>query len=178
MRNGSALKEGIVQKHPETGEFIRRNDGQLTAFAAQYVENYVSNGGSSRAAFLMAGGDPERVRAGVQRLMGSAKIREAIRIKQTELMVSLANKAAGTVEELMMADDVPPNVRFQAAKWCMEAAGIGPQFVSKEPERAEDKPLDEMTIAELEAFISAGGQAVKDRREKQEKTIEHVPDPE
>jgi hypothetical protein len=182
VKNGSgqAYHQGITPKRPEDGQFIARADGQLTEFASLFVDYYVKNGGQARAAFLQAGGAVSGVRAGVRALLGSAKLRESIRKRQIQQMVSLANKAAATVEELMTTDDgtVPAAVRFQAAKWCMETAGVGPQFAEARASSGipEDKPLEEMSIRELEAFITAGGQAVKAQRDQDARTIDITAD--
>lgn len=56
---------------------------------------------------------------------------------------------------------LPGAVRYQCAKWVMEAAGHG-----LAAQRAalglpgEDKPLDQMSVGELEAFLSAGQSAI------------------
>jgi hypothetical protein len=182
VKNGSgqAFKAGVIANAPESGHFIARADGQLTEFADLFVGYYVRNGGQARAAYLQAGGSVSRVREGVRAYLGSAKIRESIRKRQIQQMVSLANKAAATVEELMTTDDgtVPAAVRFQAAKWCMETAGVGPQFAEARASGGvpDDKPLEEMSIRELEAFITAGGQAVKAQRDQDARTIDVVAD--
>lgn len=49
----------------------------------------------------------------------------------------------------LMGPKTPPATRFAAAKWVMEASGIGP--ATADP--SGDKPLAEMTAKELEAFI-------------------------
>jgi hypothetical protein len=171
---GQAYQAGVVGKRGEDGKFLALHNGQLTDFAKEFVENYVVNGGQPKAAYLMAGGDPEGARKGVPRLMATKKVREAIRRRQLEHVTGLANKAAGTIEELMLANDgtVPAAVRFQCARWCMETAGIGPQHAEKEQDIQQDKPLEEMSIRELEAFITAGGQAVREQREQEARTIE------
>lgn len=182
VRNGggAAHRSGIVANKPGSGQFIAKANGQLTDFVNEFIEYYVKNGGQSRAAFLQAGGDSDGVRQGVAALMGSKKVREAIRQRQVQRMVSMANMAAATVEDLMLCEDgtVPAAVRFQAAKWCMETAGVGPQFSEAGKPGAEggDKPLEEMSIRELEAFITAGGQAVKQQRQERERTIDVTPD--
>jgi len=56
---------------------------------------------------------------------------------------------------------LPGAVRYQCAKWVMEAAGHG-----LAAQRAalglpgDDKPLDQMSVGELEAFLSAGQSAI------------------
>lgn len=171
---GAASRQGITPNHPGTWRFVVADNGQLTEFASEFVENYVNNGGNPKAAFLMAGGSPDWVREGVGRLMATKKVREAIRKRQLQYMTGLANKAAGTIKELMLANDgtVPAAVRFQAARWCMETAGVGPQHAEKGEADQTDKPLEEMSIRELEAFITAGGAAVRQQREQEARTIE------
>ena len=177
-KKGTAFKQGIIGKHTESGQFISRNNGQLTEFADDFVSYYVRNGGQGRAAFLQAGGSVEGVRQGMKQFLGSPKIREAIRQRQVQRVTKMAGLAAGTVENLMTATDgtVPAAVRFQCAKWCLETAGVGPQQARQQDGNPEDKPLEEMSIKELEAFITAGGQAVKEQREQDARTIDVTPD--
>lgn len=64
-------------------------------------------------------------------------------------------------------------MKFQAARWTLEAAGHG-----LEAQRAKlglpdgDKPLSEMSLAELEAFLSAGGAALRALKDGQMQVIE------
>ena len=69
---------------------------------------------------------------------------------------------------------LPGAVRFQAAKWVMEAAGHG-----LAAQRAalglpgDDKPLDEMSPGELEQFLKAGLGAIEQIKSQRERVIDH-----
>lgn len=61
----------------------------------------------------------------------------------------------------MTSAEVPHNVRFQAAKWTLEAAGQGlAARIADSGTQATDKPLIEMSLQELEAFIDKGRQTL------------------
>lgn len=82
-------------------------------------------------------------------------------------------KAVGWMVKAMDDTKLPGAVRFQAAKWVAEASGHG---LAAQQARlglpAQDKPLSEMTLDELDAFISAGKQATERLRQERERTIE------
>lgn len=64
-------------------------------------------------------------------------------------------------------------VRFQCAKWLAEASGHGlaaQRAALGLPE--QDKPLSEMTLDELDAFISAGKAATERLKQDRMRTIE------
>lgn len=69
---------------------------------------------------------------------------------------------------------LPGAVRFQAAKWVMEAAGHG-----LAAQRAalglpgDDTPLDQMSPAALEEFLRAGLGAMEQLRAQRARTIDH-----
>jgi len=82
---------------------------------------------------------------------------------------SLASKALKAIEELIEAPQTPAATRFAASRWILEQAGH-----SDTQDDGRDKPLHEMTEAELLAFM-AKAQGVVDRGEPGV-TITVVPD--
>lgn len=97
--------------------------------------------------------------------LGAAIRSEAVQIelkarRSAKIRATLAQKALATMEGLLDAK-VPASVRFGAAKWLLEQAGH-----TNTQDDAKDKPLNEMSEAELLAFmakaeqvVSAGGSA-------------------
>ena len=63
------------------------------------------------------------------------------------------------MRQLMTDETTPAPVRFQAARWSIEAAGHG-QAAQAASAPAAEKALHEMSVQELEAFISRGESAL------------------
>lgn len=82
-------------------------------------------------------------------------------------------KAVGWMVKALDDAKMAGAVRFQCAKWLAEAAGHG-----LAAQRAtlglplEDKPISEMTLNELDAFIAAGKAATERIRQDRARTIE------
>ncbi len=79
-----------------------------------------------------------------------------------------------TMQNLMTAAEVPHNVRFNAARWTLEAGGqgIAAKLAQAKIAVEKDKPLSEMTLSELEAFIQKGTSALKTIQEYQAPVME------
>ena len=162
--SGVAARGGAVTNEKGTGKIAAT--GGLTPMQRKFVRLYVRNGGQSHAAAIESGYDPGRVRQAVYELMGLPKVRDAIRRESERYIQSnVSQKALGTMERLLDDESTPHNVQFQAAKWCLETAGIGGQN-SQVSDIPDDKPLDEWSITELQAFIDGGQQALAQRRDQ------------
>lgn len=86
---------------------------------------------------------------------------ELLSVRRSRLRGDLASKALTAMEKLVTDDKTPAATRFSAAKWILEQAGHTDQA-----DDGRDKPLAEMTEAELRAFlikaeatVAAGGSA-------------------
>lgn len=86
---------------------------------------------------------------------------ELLARRSAKLRTTLAAKALQTIENLLESEKTPAATRFSAAKWVLEQAGHGDH-----QDGGKDKPLHEMSEAELVAFmdraqkvIDAGGDA-------------------
>lgn len=77
-------------------------------------------------------------------------------VRSATIRTTLAAKAMRTMEALL-ADNVPAATRLGAAKWVLEQAGHGSQV-----DDGKDKPLHEMTEAELLAFMHKAQRVVDD----------------
>lgn len=132
----------------------------LTEKQALFVKALVAGHKQGQAA-EMAGyiGYPD---SNASRLVRLPHIQRAIQ-RETERRL-LAEGVPAALQFMVTAPGdkkLPGAVRYQCAKWVMEAAGHG-----LAAQRAalglpgDDKPLDEMSVGELEAFLSAGQSAI------------------
>jgi hypothetical protein len=133
----------------------------LTEKQALFVKALVAGHKQGRAA-EMAGyvGYPD---SNASRLVRLPHIQRAIQ-RETERRL-LTEGVPAALEFMVKAPGdkkLPGAVRYQCAKWVMEAAGHG-----LAAQRAalglpgEDKPLDEMSVGELEQFLAAGQSAIQ-----------------
>jgi hypothetical protein len=139
--------KGDLQIRPES-------TGQLSDQEINFVQAYVGNGGDIKAAGLAAGlADP-----GVA--LAKPQVREAIEVKRdTEIKTAGATRAWSVIEQLMTDPAAPAQVRLQAAKWTLEASGHGLSAVAASLHlglKRTGKPLAEMSVGELEEFITRG----------------------
>jgi hypothetical protein len=130
----------------------------LTIRQRAFVEAVAMGGLSLRAAAAQAGySSPESKGPELARL---PHIRAAVVARrQSVIETDLASLGLRTMRELMSDSMTPAPVRFQAAKWSLEAAGH-----SREQARAglppAEKSLSEMSVVELEEFIQRGESAL------------------
>lgn len=138
-------------------------DDHLEMKQAKFVKYYVRECGDAEAAFFKAGyEDRKYVTASVNRLLNNPKIRLAIqREREMFLTTDTANLATRKMRQFMTDPDVPHHVQFSAARWVLEGAGHGlaaKQALLGLP--SADKPLSEMSIEDLSAFVERGKQAL------------------
>lgn len=168
---GIAAKQGVMRSHPGTGQFQRT--GQLTDMQKLFCRYYARNGGQAKAAAIQAGYSPAGAQqAAAENLRNPAVLDELRRERDRYIAGDLGSLAADTLRELLTDGDVSANVRFQAARWCLEAAGHGGKS-NENKDIDPDKSLSEMTIEELEAFIAGGRAAV----EQEKRTVDVTPEP-
>lgn len=148
---GGAIKNG---RH---GKFVPTHG--LTEQQGAFVVNYVANGGNRQQAARTAGYSDPRTES--YRLLNLPHIRQAIADERERVLgCELASKALATMSELL-GEDIPAQVRFQAARWVLEAVGHDSGRVAREP---SDKPLIEMSVDELNDFIRCGSEALNQLR--------------
>jgi hypothetical protein len=148
--------------------------GALTEKQATFAKAYVQNGGNGMQAAADAGfSDP---RTASWRLLRLPHVQAAIRAERERAIATEgASIAWATMKDLMQNPKYTGAVKFQAARWTLEAAGSGlaaHRAALGLPDN--DKPLSEMTLAELDAFMAAGKQALDTLREQRERVIEGV----
>lgn len=145
--------------------------GALTEQQATFVREYVKNGGNAQLAVEAAGYSSKIYGYTLVKL---PHIQAAIRAERERAIATEgASIAWATMKDLMQNPKYTGAVKFQAARWTLEAAGSGlaaHRAALGLPEN--DKPLSEMTLAELDAFMSAGKQALDTLREQRERVIE------
>lgn len=160
----------LALEHQEFGE-SNSIAGVLTEKQALFVKFYVELGGQVVKATEAAGYADGRFGYQLQRL---PHVQAALRVEQSRVI--MGEGASKAVRFMVNALDDPKMsgaVRFQAAKWLAEAAGHGlAAHRAALGLPASDKPLSEMTLDELDAFIGAGKHAVTKLKEDRARTIE------
>jgi phage terminase small subunit len=138
---------------------------QLTDQQKAFVREYVRNGGSGADAARAAGYSAARPAQQAHDLLALPHIQEAIHREQARLIGGgLASKAVEVVQRILhdaaLADTVSgQKLQLEAAKTVLDRAGhIAPK--ASEAEMIGDKPLTEMSLDELDAFIRAGQAAL------------------
>ena len=122
---------------------------------ANFVAAYVAGSGNATRAAITAGYSPDAARQTASRLLSLPHVQEAIRREHNRLLRGpLASKALGVLERIMDDESAPYGARVDAAKTVLDRAGlIAPRVVEAD---AGDKPLNEMSLEELDAFIDQG----------------------
>jgi len=120
-----------------------------------FAEAYVLGRGNATQAAIEAGYAPASARQTASRLLHTPHVQDAIRHAQAYVLRGkLASKALGVLEKILDDDDAPPGVRVDAAKTVLDRAGLP---AMRAPDSVdEDRPLEEMTVVQLEAFIAEG----------------------
>lgn len=135
-------KGGIIIRHDTEGS-------TLNAQQEIFVEKYVANGGNAWQAAQEAGYDPTN--SGV--LMKNHKVREAIELKRDlEIKTKGATQAWQVMQSLLTDPSAPAQVRFQAARWTLEASGHGLSAVAAALAVGNrgKKDLHDMSVSELQ----------------------------
>lgn len=121
----------------------------LTKLEGNFIDHYVSGNGNGALAAKQAGyKDPAKA---AWLLLRRPHVQSAIRVKR---MAAINGEGVAiaweTIKRLMTDDETPRHVQFQAARYTMEIAGYG----VKADKAGGEKPLSEMTTAELEQFVT------------------------
>ena len=146
-------------------------DLNLTPQRAIFVKHLVDGVKQGKAAELAGYRCPD---AQASYLMRQPNVIEAIRRESARrLMGEGVPNALAFMVKAPLNEKLPGAVRFQAAKWVLENAGHG-----LAAQRAQlglpdfDKPLSEMTVQELDQFLSAGFKALEANKAQEQRTIE------
>lgn len=132
----------------------------LTSMQRLFVVAFVANGGNGRAAAKAAGyADPD---AAQYNLVRSAHVAAAIADARQRKISELATAGLDLLEQVIRGtlDGVKPKERLEASKFVINLAGhVAPKAADGDTD--DDKPLEEMTIQELEDFVRRGEEAAK-----------------
>jgi hypothetical protein len=112
-----------------------------------FVDAYVANGGNAEAAGKTSGF------ADGQALLRQVKVREAIELKRDmDIKTGGATQAWRVMQGLLTDPAAPAQVRFQAARWTLEASGHGLSAVAAALAVGNKgkKDLQEMSVSELQ----------------------------
>lgn len=121
-----------------------------------FAESYVRGWGNGTQAAIEAGYSPVSARQTASRLLHTPHVQDAIRRAQAHALKGrLASKALGVLEKILDDDNAPAGVRVDAAKTVLDRAGIC-AVRTPDLDVGNEKPLAEMTIAELDAVIRQG----------------------
>lgn len=155
----------------EDGELSAPIAGALTDKQALFVRAMVRNGGNQTEAAREAGyGDPG---ARAWELMRLPHVLAALRAETERQVLAGSAKGVGWMVRALDDPKLPGAVRFQCARWLAEAGGHG-----LAAQRAalglpgDEKPLSDMSLAELDAFIAAGKAAAAQLATDRARTIE------
>jgi phage terminase small subunit len=139
------------------GGVIIRNDGDAPALnerQEKFVDEYVRNGGNGLAAAKAAGFDGNG-----GNLIADHRIRVAIEQKRdTEIKTQGASEAWRVMQSLLSDPAAPAQVRFQAARWTLEASGHGLSAIAAAIHMGQKGKKDpgEMTVSELTEIVERG----------------------
>jgi hypothetical protein len=118
------MRKNKTDKDQWKGGIIIRHDTEQSTLNQQqlaFVDAYVANGGNALQAAKSAG-----YADGGSKLLENHKVREAIELKRDmEIKTAGATKAWEVMQSMMTDPSAPAQVRFQAARWTLEASGHG-----------------------------------------------------
>lgn len=132
---------------------------ELTLKQSAFVGFVVEGNNATRAAELAGYSAP---RTDGWRMMQIPHVLAAIHAeRERHFCGDMATLAVKTITALMENEDTPSHVRFQAAKFTLQVAGHVEKTGKAMGLNAPDKPLNEMTEAELAGFIDRGRKELK-----------------
>lgn len=124
----------------------------LTPEQEAFVEAYVRNGGNANAAANETG----FATGSGKRLLLNHKVRQAVELKRDlEIKTTGATKAWEVMQNLLVDPAAPAQVRFQAARWTLEASGHGLSAIAAafQMGKAAKKDQHEMSVSELQEMV-------------------------
>lgn len=143
----------------------------LTEMQADFVRKYVGGLSQTEAARLAGYSQPN---VDGYRLLRQQSVIEAVNRETERVLMTEGQQAAlAFMIKAPGNEKLPGAVRFQASKWLMEKAGHGlaaQRAALGLP--ANDKPLSEMSLAELDTFLHAGITALEHVKAQEQRTIE------
>jgi len=145
------------------GIIVRKDsDINLTEQQEKFVQAYVANGGNASEAGKLAG------HSNGGQLLLNHNVREAIELKRDmEIKTGGATKAWEVMQSLLTDPTAPAQVRFQAARWTLEASGHGLSAIAAALQlgRGNKKDQHEMTVSELQEVVERGRKQLESMRQ-------------
>ena len=159
------MRKTKTDKDQWKGGVIMKHDVEVTLNPQQqaFVEAYVANGGNCLQAAKAAG----YADSGHHLLMNH-KVREAIELKRdVDIKTAGATQAWQVMQSLLTDPAAPAQVRFQAARWTLEASGHGLSAVAAAIQLGKQGKKDqhEMSLSELEAVVEQGRKQLESMRQ-------------
>jgi phage terminase small subunit len=118
----------------------------------RFVSEYVRNGGNAHAAAKAVGYEESNG----PHLLKNHKVRQAIELKRDlDIKTGGATKAWEVMQGLLTDPTAPAQVRFQAARWTLEASGHGLSAIAAALHvgRGARKDQHEMSVSELQELV-------------------------
>jgi len=160
------MRKNKTDKDQWKGGIIIRHDTEQSTLNQQqlaFVDAYVANGGNALQAAKSAGYADNG-----SHLLQNHKVREAIELKRDMDIKTAGATKAWEVMQSMMTDPVAPaQVRFQAARWTLEASGHGLSAVAAALQlgKAGKKDQHEMSLSELADVVEKGRKQLDSMRQ-------------
>lgn len=145
VRPGEAVTQGYG------GQVATRDARGLSPMQSLFVTEMARGGGTPTDAARRAGySEPSQAARHLARL---PHVAAAIQVEQRAALCEVVGLAVRALRDVLSDPDAAPRDRIAAARVVLDRTGLGPTKPA-EPEKA-DKPLEELSIAELEARIAA-----------------------
>lgn len=160
------MRRTKTDKDQWKGGIIIRHDTEQSTLNPQqlaFVDAYVANGGNALQAAKSAG-----YADGGSNLLNNHKVREAIELKRdTEIKTAGATTAWKVMQDMMTDPAAPAQVRFQAARWTLEASGHGLSAVAAAIQLGKQGKKDqhEMSLSELADVVEKGRKQLDSMRQ-------------
>lgn len=141
-----------------------------TELQEAFVEAFVANGGNSAKAARQAGYSVKSARQIGGRLSRNPAIQKLIHAEQQRLIGgNLCSKALGVLERILDDPSAPYGARVDACRLVLDRGGHAAGR-AVEPQHTQDKPMNELSIEELEEII----RGTRAQLNLQNKTIDGV----
>ena len=124
---------------------------EVTIQQGDFAAHYVANGGNGAQAAISAGYAEASSRQAAYKLLKLPHVQSAIRAEQRVVLTELMSIGLDRLRTILKSDDTKSATIVDAVIKIADRAGLAPK--SDTDPLGQSKPLDGMTIAELEEFI-------------------------
>ena len=134
-------------------QVVTRDARGLTPMQAKFVAEMSRGAGTPTDAARRAGYAGGNAGQRAYELLHTPHIVAAIQAEQRTALTEVVGLAVKALRDVLSDESAAPRDKIAAARVVLDRTGLGPTK-PQEPEKA-DKPLEELSIAELEARIAA-----------------------